>query len=98
MPTYEYRCDQCGFEFEEFQSMKDEPIEKCPKCGGKVQRLIGAGSGMIFKGSGFYLTDYKKSNSSPSEVKGEKKQVKKEEPKSKAEDKTEAKAEKPVKK
>lgn len=98
MPTYEYRCDQCGFEFEEFQSMKDDPLEKCPKCGGKVQRLIGAGSGMIFKGSGFYLTDYKKSNSSPSEVKGDKKQVKKEEPKTKSEDTTAAKTEKPAKK
>ncbi|HUI31053.1 MAG TPA: zinc ribbon domain-containing protein [Candidatus Acidoferrales bacterium] len=66
MPTYEYKCDNCGFLFEEFQSMSDEPIKNCPKCQGKVQRLISAGAGMIFKGSGFYLTDYKKSNSSPS--------------------------------
>jgi len=66
MPTYEYKCSNCGFLFEEFQSMNDEPIKNCPKCKGKVQRLIGAGAGMIFKGSGFYLTDYKKSNSSPS--------------------------------
>ena len=65
MPTYEYKCDNCGYAFEEFQSMNDEPLTSCPKCEGKVQRLIGAGSGLIFKGSGFYLTDYKKSNSSP---------------------------------
>ena len=65
MPTYEYRCDGCGHVFEEFQSMKDDPLSECPKCGGKVQRLIGPGAGLIFKGSGFYLTDYKKSNSSP---------------------------------
>ena len=66
MPTYEYKCDSCGYVFEEFQSMKDDPLSKCPKCGGKVQRLIGPGAGLIFKGSGFYLTDYKKSNTSPS--------------------------------
>ena len=66
MPTYEYKCDSCGYDFEEFQSIKEEPLSKCPKCGGKVQRLIGPGAGLIFKGSGFYLTDYKKSNTSPS--------------------------------
>lgn len=65
MPTYEYKCDSCGYVFEEFQSMKDAPLTKCPKCQGKIQRLIGPGAGLIFKGSGFYLTDYKKSNSSP---------------------------------
>ncbi len=65
MPTYEYRCDECGYVFEEFQSMNDEPLTTCPKCKGSVQRLIGPGAGLIFKGSGFYLTDYKKSNSSP---------------------------------
>ncbi len=69
MPTYEYRCDACGHVFEEFQSMKDDPLTKCPKCGGKVQRLIGPGAGLIFKGSGFYLTDYKKSISSPTTAK-----------------------------
>lgn len=71
MPTYEYKCDNCNEVFEEFQSITDEPIEKCPKCGGKVQRLISAGAGLIFKGSGFYLTDYKKSNASPASVNGE---------------------------
>lgn len=70
MPTYEYRCESCGYVFEEFQSMKDAPLSKCPKCGGKVQRLISPGAGLIFKGSGFYLTDYKKSNSSPATSNG----------------------------
>ena len=60
MPTYEYECEKCGHKFEEFQSIMAEPLKKCPKCNGKVRRLIGAGSGLIFKGSGFYATDYKK--------------------------------------
>lgn len=60
MPTYEYECDKCKKNFDVFQSMKDEPLKKCPKCGGKVHRLIGTGGGIIFKGSGFYETDYKK--------------------------------------
>lgn len=89
MPTYEYKCDNCGFRFEEFQSMNDAPIDKCPKCNGKVQRLIGAGAGMIFKGSGFYLTDYKKSNSSPTKSTPESKSAKPDNTK-------ETKAEKPV--
>jgi len=59
MPTYEYKCDSCGYLFEEFQSITDKPIEKCPKCNGKVRRLIGGGNGFIFKGSGFYITDYR---------------------------------------
>ena len=59
MPTYEYKCLACGYDFEMFQRMNDEPIMECPKCNGKVKRLLGAGSGPIFKGSGFYHTDYK---------------------------------------
>ena len=60
MPTYEYRCSECGHEFEEFQSIKAKPIRKCPQCGkNKVDRLIGCGAGVIFKGSGFYQTDYR---------------------------------------
>lgn len=59
MPTYEYVCDSCNDKFEIFQSIKEEPIKSCPKCGGKIKRLIGSGSGIIFKGSGFYVTDYK---------------------------------------
>jgi putative FmdB family regulatory protein len=63
MPTYEYRCQDCGWTFEKSQSMKDKPLEKCPKCTGRIQRLIGGGGGIIFKGSGFYTTDYARRNS-----------------------------------
>jgi len=60
MPTYEYVCNNCQHEFEQFQSMKARPIRKCPECGKlSLQRLIGAGAGIIFKGSGFYQTDYR---------------------------------------
>ena len=61
MPTYEYECQKCGHRFEEFQSMKDAPLAKCPQCKGKLKRLIGAGAGLLFKGSGFYTTDYRSS-------------------------------------
>jgi putative FmdB family regulatory protein len=59
MPTYEYECKECGHAFEKFQSITARPIRVCPKCGGEVVRLISAGSGLIFKGSGFYETDYR---------------------------------------
>lgn len=59
MPTYDYECTKCGHRFEAFQSMSDKPLTKCPECRGKVKRLIGAGAGLIFKGSGFYITDYR---------------------------------------
>jgi putative FmdB family regulatory protein len=67
MPTYEYHCQKCGQNFEAFQSMRDEPFRECPKdlCRlrkwgrGKVKRLLGTGAGVIFKGSGFYITDYR---------------------------------------
>ena len=62
MPTYEYECRSCKHRFEEFQSITDEPIKKCPKCGKAVRRLFGGGMGIIFKGSGFYTTDYKRSS------------------------------------
>jgi len=62
MPTYEYKCKDCGYTFENFQSMKDKPITKCPKCDGNVQRLISGGAGVIFKSSGFYATDYGRNN------------------------------------
>ncbi len=65
MPTYEYKCESCGYVFEEFQSIHDEPIKVCPKCGGPVRKLISSSYGVIFKGSGFYITDYKHKNSSP---------------------------------
>lgn len=67
MPTYEYHCDKCGQDFEKFQSMSDQPLTVCPKelCGlktwgkGKVRKLISAGAGLLFKGTGFYITDYR---------------------------------------
>jgi putative FmdB family regulatory protein len=67
MPTYEYACSKCGHEFEKFQSIADDPLRICPKdlCGrkkwgrGSVRKKIGAGAGLIFKGSGFYITDYR---------------------------------------
>lgn len=60
MPTYEYVCDQCEHEFELFQQMSDSVKRKCPECGKlKLRRLIGTGAGVIFKGSGFYQTDYR---------------------------------------
>jgi putative FmdB family regulatory protein len=62
MPTYEYECTSCGHQFEAFQKMSDTPLSKCPRCGKKVKRLISAGLGIIFKGSGFYTTDNKKSS------------------------------------
>src|SRR6202045_1755364 len=67
MPTYEYQCEKCGKSFEAFQSMRDEPFRECPKAlcrekkwgHGRVKRLLGTGAGLIFKGSGFYTTDYR---------------------------------------
>lgn len=65
MPTYEYFCKSCGHEFEEFQSMSAEPLKVCPKCGKEIVRKIGTGAGLVFKGSGFYITDYKNKKISP---------------------------------
>jgi putative FmdB family regulatory protein len=70
MPTYEYSCTKCGQNFDAYQSMRDEPFKECPKdlCRlekwgrGKVKRLLGTGAGLIFKGSGFYTTDYRSTN------------------------------------
>jgi putative FmdB family regulatory protein len=67
MPTYEYHCEKCKKDFELYQSMKDDPLTTCPKTQcrqktwgkGKVRRLLGTGAGLIFKGSGFYITDYR---------------------------------------
>lgn len=59
MPTYEYECKKCDRVFDVFQSITAAPLRKCPQCGGKVRRLIGRGAGFIFKGSGFYQTDYR---------------------------------------
>lgn len=60
MPTYDYQCDSCGHKFELFQSIKDDPIRKCPECKKlKLRRLFGTGAALVFKGSGFYQTDYR---------------------------------------
>ncbi|MFO0832079.1 MAG: zinc ribbon domain-containing protein [Phycisphaerales bacterium] len=60
MPTYDYQCTACSHAFEHFQSMKDKPLRKCPACGkSTLQRLIGTGAAVLFKGSGFYQTDYR---------------------------------------
>lgn len=60
MPTYEYECGACGHRFEKFQTMTEKPLKKCPECGKtKAQRIISGGAGVLFKGSGFYQTDYR---------------------------------------
>ena len=75
MPTYEYKCKMCGHDLEEFQSITEEPLKRCPKCNtDNLVRVIGTGAGLIFKGTGFYLTDYKKSHVTHDE--GEKKKGK----------------------
>lgn len=62
MPTYEYKCMNCGFVFEKFQQMGDEPLSVCPKCKGELKRIIYGGVGIHFKGNGFYITDYSNKN------------------------------------
>ncbi len=60
MPTYEYECQKCGHRLEAFQTISERPLKKCPQCGVlKLKRLISAGTGLLFKGSGFYITDYR---------------------------------------
>ncbi|MDR0586017.1 MAG: zinc ribbon domain-containing protein [Treponema sp.] len=73
MPTYEYECKSCGHSFEAFQSMSDAPLRDCPQCGKEVRRLINGGTGVIFKGSGFYVTDKKAGASKDSKKSGDKK-------------------------
>lgn len=63
MPTYEYLCEICGYRFEQFQNMRAQPLQTCPRCGGKIQRLIGAGIGVILKGKGYDKVDDKDSAS-----------------------------------
>ena len=72
MPTYEYKCTKCNYMFEVFQTMSAEPLKVCPKCGGEVKRLIGPGAGPIFKGTGFYQTDYKNTVTPPKATSGNK--------------------------
>ena len=71
MPTYDYQCTECGHQFEIMQSMKDDALTVCPECKGKLKRLIGAGAGLIFKGTGFYITDYKNNGKPSSSSKSE---------------------------
>ena len=73
MPTYDYQCDSCGHVFEAFQSMSEDPLKSCPECKEEaLRRLISGGSGVIFKGSGFYVTDSRKGSSSSSSSKSSK--------------------------
>ncbi len=60
MPTYDYKCRDCDYQFEKFQKMSAEPLKECPRCGGAVRKLISGGAGIVFKGSGFYVNDYAK--------------------------------------
>ena len=79
MPTYDYKCMGCSDSFEHFQTMTSEPLTKCTKCGGDLKRLIGAGMGPIFKGTGFYETDYKSKSSKPKSAASKKSDGKKKE-------------------
>ena len=98
MPTYEYICGNCGYEFEQFQSITARPLRKCPECGkANLKRLIGCGSGVIFKGSGFYETDYRSEGykkAKESEKKTTTKDTTKKEPETKAKDSKPAKKDK----
>ncbi|NQT27020.1 zinc ribbon domain-containing protein [candidate division KSB1 bacterium] len=85
MPTYDYVCKACDHEFEAFQSIMAEPLTECPKCNGEVKRKISGGSGLIFKGSGFYITDYKNKGEKKSET--ETKKVDSPKPKSESKEK-----------
>ncbi len=80
MPTYDYKCQNCDHTFEYFQAMSDARLENCPECRGEVRRLVSGGSGLIFKGSGFYLTDYAKKNSSEQKTAPKKKKETKKKP------------------
>lgn len=89
MPTYEYRCE-AGHSFERVQKMSDKPVAKCPVCGAKASRVISGGQGVIFKGSGFYITDYGKDGKGPRKDPGAPTSASAE---TKSESKSEAKAE-----
>jgi putative FmdB family regulatory protein len=69
MPTYEYECKNCSHSFEVFQSISDSPLTNCPECGSEVRRLIFGGAGVIFKGSGFYVTDKNKNSAAKNDKK-----------------------------
>ena len=90
MPTYDYKCENCGNEFEHFQHITQEPLKKCPKCGkNTAKRLIRGGAGLIFKGTGFYITDYKnKGNGKKAEKETDKKETPKKDKGKKSSDKS----------
>jgi len=99
MPTYDYVCENCGYEFEQFQTITARPLRKCPRCGKVgVKRLIGVGAGIIFRGSGFYETDYRSESykkaaekeKSPTSKDSDKKETKAENKETKSSEKTEA--------
>jgi putative FmdB family regulatory protein len=69
MPTYSYACPKCGHEYEKFQKITDRTRTKCPKCGTRGERRITGGAGLVFKGSGFYITDYKRGDKARSSEK-----------------------------
>lgn len=71
MPTYDYVCQDCGYQFEVFHAINAQPVQKCPKCGGTVQKKISGGTGLLFRGSGFYITDYKNNKKEPASDKKE---------------------------
>ena len=91
MPTYEYQCLKCKKKFDALQSMSAAPLKKCIHCSGKVERLISAGAGLIFKGTGFYITDYKRQKTENRGQKTEERGQKTEDGGQKAEGKTDAK-------
>lgn len=105
MPTYEYECEKCRKGFEMFQSMKDDALKTCPKekCRmkkwgkGKVRRLLGTGAGLIFKGSGFYITDYRSAGYKEAAKKDSGDSAKADSPKTDSKPKAEPKADKPKK-
>ena len=90
MPTYDYKCNNCGEELEHFQHITEDPLKKCPKCGkNTVKRLIGGGAELIFKGTGFYITDYKnKGNGKKAEKETDKKETPKKDKVEKSSDKS----------
>lgn len=100
MPTYDYECDACGHEMELFQGIKDPVLKKCPECGkSKLRRLFGTGAAIVFKGSGFYQTDYrsdsyKKGEKAANDAKSKKSESKKSDAKSSATTSSEAKPKK----
>ena len=93
MPTYDYVCDACEHAFHAFHAMSDEPLKECPECGREsLRRLIGAGAGIIFKGSGFYETDYKRARTSSTKSGGGDSEPKKSEKKDSGDSKKESKS------